>query len=122
MKEVVLSVEWHGEKAKQKASESIASLSGVHHICVDPNGKKLTVVGDMDPTLLVTKLRKLCKTDIVTVGDYREEKEDAAKDVEPIQDKRARRGHKTEDKKPEPEKKGGENMVAALANNNPPKK
>jgi hypothetical protein len=34
--------------------------------------KKMTVIGDIDPVCIVAKLRKLCHTDIVTVGPAKE--------------------------------------------------
>ena len=36
--------------------------------------KKLTVTGDIDPVDVVNKLRKLCFTEIVSVGPAKEEK------------------------------------------------
>ena len=42
--------------------------------------QKLTVIGDIDPVNIVAKLRKLCCTEIVTVGP---EKEPEKKKEEP---------------------------------------
>lgn len=35
---------------------------------MDEKEKKLTVIGDIDPVSLVSKLKKLCHTEIVSVG------------------------------------------------------
>ncbi|KAK9292850.1 hypothetical protein L1049_020831 [Liquidambar formosana] len=36
--------------------------------------KKLTAIGDIDPVTVVKKLRKLCTTEILSVGAAKEEK------------------------------------------------
>ncbi|KAL5567895.1 hypothetical protein UlMin_024470 [Ulmus minor] len=41
---------------------------GVDSISMDMKDKKLTVTGNIDPVSLVSKLRKLCETDILSVG------------------------------------------------------
>jgi hypothetical protein len=47
--------------------------------------KKLTVIGGIDPVHIVAKLRKLCHTEIVTVGPEKEpeKKKDEPKKEEP---------------------------------------
>ncbi|KAM7494441.1 hypothetical protein LguiB_029050 [Lonicera macranthoides] len=62
--------------------------AGVESIAMDMKEKKLTVTGNIDPVDIVGKLRKLCHTDIVSVGP-------AAKEPE----------KKKEEPKKEPEKK-----------------
>ena len=39
---------------------------------MDMTDRKLTVVGDIDPVEIVAKLRKLCHTEIVSVGPAKE--------------------------------------------------
>lgn len=55
---------------------------------MDTKDKKLTVVGNVDPVVIVSKLKKLCHTEIVLVGPAKEPEK--KKDNEP---------KKTEDKK-----------------------
>lgn len=67
--------------------------------------KKLTVIGDIDPIKIVAKLRKLCHTDILTVGPGKEpeKKKDDGKKDEPKKDD----GKKDEPKKDEKKKDDG---------------
>lgn len=61
--------------------------------------KKMTLIGDIDTVSVVRKLRKLCHSDIVTVGPAKEEKK-----AEP----------KKEEKKEEPKPKDPKEEMAAL--------
>ena len=59
--------------------------AGVESITMDMKEKKLTVTGDIDPVDIVGKLRKLCHTDIVSVGPAKEpekKKEEPKKEAE----------------------------------------
>lgn len=49
-------------------------LAGVESVTVDMKNQKLTLTGDIDPVLVVGKLRKLCCTQILSVGPAQEEK------------------------------------------------
>ncbi|KAL4595036.1 hypothetical protein ACB092_12G062800 [Castanea dentata] len=74
-------------KSKQKAMKAVSGLSGVDSISMDMKDKKLTVTGDIDPVDVVNKLRKLCNTDIVSVGPAKEEKKkEEPKKEEPKKD------------------------------------
>ncbi|XP_054790718.1 heavy metal-associated isoprenylated plant protein 39-like [Prosopis cineraria] len=72
MKKIVLKVDFHAERIKQKATKTTSGISGVESVNVDTKDKKLTVMGDIDPVNVVGKLRKLCRTEIVSVGPAKE--------------------------------------------------
>ncbi|GER46681.1 heavy metal transport/detoxification superfamily protein [Striga asiatica] len=68
MKIIVVKLEFADEKINQKAMKTVSGLSGVQSITIGPKVKRLTVTGDVDPVDVVEKLRKLCHTDLVSVG------------------------------------------------------
>ncbi|XP_028796716.1 heavy metal-associated isoprenylated plant protein 12-like [Neltuma alba] len=72
-KKIVLKVAVHGDKIKQKAMKVASGISGVDSVAMEMEEKKLTIVGEIDAVMAVKKLRKLCRTDIVSVGSTKEE-------------------------------------------------
>ncbi|MFS7949663.1 hypothetical protein Hanom_Chr06g00574261 [Helianthus anomalus] len=72
--------------------------TGVDSVAVDMKDKKLTVIGDVDPVSVVSKLRKICHADIISVGPAKEP------------EKKKEEGG---DKKKEEEKKKAEALKAA---------
>ncbi|XP_028801406.1 heavy metal-associated isoprenylated plant protein 12-like [Neltuma alba] len=84
MKKIVLKVELHGERTKQKAMKTTSGISGVESVNMDMKDKKLTVTGDIDPVKVVEKLRKLCHTEIVSVGEAKESDKKAEEKIENI--------------------------------------
>ncbi|XP_058779142.1 heavy metal-associated isoprenylated plant protein 39-like [Vicia villosa] len=72
---VVLKVDFNNDKIKQKVMKTSSSLSGVESISMDMKEKKLTLLGNIDPVKAISKLRKLCHVEIVSVGPLEEKKE-----------------------------------------------
>ncbi|KAJ1385379.1 Heavy metal-associated domain, HMA [Sesbania bispinosa] len=55
--------------------KAISNVSGVESVSMDMKEQKLTITGDIDPVVVVGKLRKLCYTEIISVGPAKEVKE-----------------------------------------------
>ncbi|XP_054787203.1 heavy metal-associated isoprenylated plant protein 12-like [Prosopis cineraria] len=88
MMKVVLRVDFHCEKMKTKAMKAVSKLPGVESVSVDMKNKKLTVTGDVDPVSVVDKLKKVCNTEIISVGPA---KEPEKKKDEPKKDDKAKK-------------------------------
>ncbi|XP_059432014.1 heavy metal-associated isoprenylated plant protein 39-like [Corylus avellana] len=87
MKKVILKVSLLEESKKRRGMKSVSGLQGVESISMDSKDQKLTVIGDIDPVDVVSKLRKLCHTEILSVGPAKEEKKkEEPKKEEPKKD------------------------------------
>ncbi|KAI7995017.1 Heavy metal-associated isoprenylated plant protein 39 [Camellia lanceoleosa] len=114
-KKVVLKLDVHDEKAKHEAMKTVTSLTGIDSIVMDMKEKKLTVIGDVDPVIVVSKLRKLCHTTVETIGPAKEpekKKEEPKKEEAKKED-----GKKGGDKKKDEEKQIEELVKAYKAYN-----
>ncbi|KAK6158262.1 hypothetical protein DH2020_005576 [Rehmannia glutinosa] len=101
LQKVVLKILIHDNKEKQKAMKAVSSLSGLESLAIDMKEKKLTVVGDVDPVEIVSKLRKSWHTEILTVGPAKEPEK--KKDDEKKEEKKD--DNKKDDKKEDDQKK-----------------
>ncbi|CAN6269670.1 unnamed protein product [Urochloa humidicola] len=79
-KKVVLLLGLHDNDAreKRKVLKTVSTFPGLDLISMDMKASKLTVVGLVDPIVLVTKLRKLWHADILSVGPASKEEDKAA--------------------------------------------
>ncbi|ESR35286.1 hypothetical protein CICLE_v10006246mg [Citrus x clementina] len=68
MKKAVFKVGVDDKKARTKVLKTMVGLAGVDTASMDEKEKKLTVIGDIDLVSLVSKLKKLCHAEIVSVG------------------------------------------------------
>ncbi|GLJ10200.1 hypothetical protein SUGI_0123910 [Cryptomeria japonica] len=98
-KKIVLKLAIEDESSKKKALKRVAGIQGVDSVAVDMKEKKMTVIGNVDPVNLTSKLRKFVFAELLSVGPAKEEKKEGEKkEVK-------KEGEKKEEKKPQGEAK-----------------
>ncbi|XP_073156666.1 heavy metal-associated isoprenylated plant protein 39-like [Henckelia pumila] len=119
MKKFVLRLDLADLDDKRRALKTVSTLAGIDEISIDIKGKKLMVIGTVDPVTVVSKLRKKnWPADIISVGPAKEpekkpeepKKEEAKKEETKEEaakkDEAKKEDPKDEAKKDEPKKEG----------------
>ncbi|KAI3496608.1 hypothetical protein L1887_38976 [Cichorium endivia] len=68
VKEIVMQVDVHNDREQRMALKIVSMISGVHSISRDTKDSTLTVIGDVDPVLVLVKLLKYWHAELKSVG------------------------------------------------------
>ncbi|KAK9072901.1 hypothetical protein SSX86_009336 [Deinandra increscens subsp. villosa] len=71
-KKLVIKLDIHEDKDKTKALKAVSGVSGIESLAIDLKDQKLTIIGEMNPLIVVGKLDKKWRPEILVVGPAKE--------------------------------------------------